>query len=146
MFSFSSKQYEFNYREEMKVLTAFPSRVNPYAVAWRRFAIQSSSTRTHQFQRQSSSSSNSRWKQRQGRDPYARDARLQGLKSRAAFKLLEASLACHGNHRESPKGPPRARLTWVYFTSPTDMRRPQDFQARANRGRPGKPMKLDKRP
>uniref|UniRef100_A0A8H7KAG7 rRNA methyltransferase 2, mitochondrial n=1 Tax=Bionectria ochroleuca TaxID=29856 RepID=A0A8H7KAG7_BIOOC len=89
MFSFSSKQYEFNYREEMKVLTAFPSRVNPYAVAWRRFAIQSSSTRTHQFQRQSSSSSNSRWKQRQGRDPYARDARLQGLKSRAAFKLLE---------------------------------------------------------
>lgn len=36
-----------------------------------------------------SSSSNSRWKQRQGRDAYARDARVQGLKSRAAFKLLE---------------------------------------------------------
>ncbi|KAF5022215.1 hypothetical protein F66182_5730 [Fusarium sp. NRRL 66182] len=35
------------------------------------------------------SSSGSRWKQRQGRDAYARDARVQGLKSRAAFKLLE---------------------------------------------------------
>ncbi|KJZ72489.1 hypothetical protein HIM_08158 [Hirsutella minnesotensis 3608] len=36
-----------------------------------------------------SSSSTSRWKQRQGRDKYARDAKVQGLKSRAAFKLLE---------------------------------------------------------
>ncbi|KAG5983998.1 hypothetical protein E4U55_006510 [Claviceps digitariae] len=35
------------------------------------------------------SSSNSRWKQRQGRDAYARDAKVKGLKSRAAFKLLE---------------------------------------------------------
>ncbi|KXJ91101.1 FtsJ-like methyltransferase-domain-containing protein [Microdochium bolleyi] len=35
------------------------------------------------------SSSNSRWKQRQGNDFYAREARVQGLKSRAAFKLLE---------------------------------------------------------
>lgn len=34
-------------------------------------------------------SSTSRWKQRQGRDAYARDAKVQGLKSRAAFKLLE---------------------------------------------------------
>ncbi|KAF4342715.1 ribosomal RNA large subunit methyltransferase J [Fusarium beomiforme] len=31
----------------------------------------------------------SRWKQRQGRDAYARGAKVQGLKSRAAFKLLE---------------------------------------------------------
>ncbi|KEY66718.1 hypothetical protein S7711_06766 [Stachybotrys chartarum IBT 7711] len=38
------------------------------------------------------SSASSRWKQRQGRDAYARDARLQGLKSRAAFKLLEVRL------------------------------------------------------
>ncbi|KAH6667015.1 FtsJ-like methyltransferase-domain-containing protein [Plectosphaerella plurivora] len=38
------------------------------------------------------SSSNSRWKSRQGNDLYAREARVQGLKSRAAFKLLEASL------------------------------------------------------
>ncbi len=34
-------------------------------------------------------SSNSRWKARQGRDVYAREAKVQGLKSRAAFKLLE---------------------------------------------------------
>ncbi|KAI1272471.1 23S ribosomal RNA methyltransferase [Xylaria sp. FL0933] len=35
------------------------------------------------------SSSNSRWKQRQGKDYFAREAKVQGLKSRAAFKLLE---------------------------------------------------------
>lgn len=35
------------------------------------------------------SSSNSRWKQRQGNDAYAREAKVQGLKSRAAFKLME---------------------------------------------------------
>ncbi|OIW28937.1 23S ribosomal RNA methyltransferase [Coniochaeta ligniaria NRRL 30616] len=35
------------------------------------------------------SSSNSRWKQRQGSDVFAREAKVQGLKSRAAFKLLE---------------------------------------------------------
>ncbi|KAI5462741.1 FtsJ-like methyltransferase-domain-containing protein [Mariannaea sp. PMI_226] len=34
-------------------------------------------------------SSTSRWKQRQGKDAFARDAKVQGLKSRAAFKLLE---------------------------------------------------------
>lgn len=38
------------------------------------------------------SSSNARWKQRQGKDAYARDAKVQGLKSRAAFKLLEVGL------------------------------------------------------
>ncbi|KAK8124569.1 ribosomal RNA large subunit methyltransferase J [Apiospora kogelbergensis] len=35
------------------------------------------------------SSSNSQWKQRQGSDFYAREARVKGLKSRAAFKLIE---------------------------------------------------------
>ncbi|KAI0885508.1 23S ribosomal RNA methyltransferase [Annulohypoxylon maeteangense] len=34
-------------------------------------------------------SSNSRWKQRQGSDYYAQQAKVRGLKSRAAFKLLE---------------------------------------------------------
>ncbi|KAI1408442.1 23S ribosomal RNA methyltransferase [Hypoxylon sp. FL1857] len=34
-------------------------------------------------------SSKSRWKQRQGSDYYAREAKVRGLKSRAAFKLLE---------------------------------------------------------
>lgn len=37
----------------------------------------------------SSSSSSTRWKSRQGRDSFAREAKAQGLKSRAAFKLLE---------------------------------------------------------
>ncbi|KAL2162443.1 hypothetical protein VTH06DRAFT_7356 [Thermothelomyces fergusii] len=36
-----------------------------------------------------SSSASSRWKQRQGADPFTRAARVKGLKSRAAFKLLE---------------------------------------------------------
>ncbi|KAI9818296.1 MAG: 2' O-ribose methyltransferase [Thelocarpon impressellum] len=36
-----------------------------------------------------SSSSSKRWQNRQGRDKYSREARVQGLKSRAAFKLLE---------------------------------------------------------
>ena len=35
------------------------------------------------------SSSSVRWRNRQGRDPFAREAKVQGLKSRAAFKLLE---------------------------------------------------------
>ncbi|KND88970.1 hypothetical protein TOPH_06381 [Tolypocladium ophioglossoides CBS 100239] len=41
--------------------------------------------------RVSYSSASSRWKQRQGRDMYAREAKVQGLKSRAAFKLLEVA-------------------------------------------------------
>ncbi len=35
------------------------------------------------------SSSSTRWKQRQGNDVFEREAKVQGLKSRAAFKLLE---------------------------------------------------------
>lgn len=37
----------------------------------------------------SGGSSSTRWKSRQGKDSFARDARVLGLKSRAAFKLLE---------------------------------------------------------
>jgi hypothetical protein len=41
------------------------------------------------------SSSSTRWKSRQGKDFFAREARVQGLKSRAAFKLLEVGeLTC----------------------------------------------------
>ncbi|RDL37461.1 Uncharacterized protein BP5553_04894 [Venustampulla echinocandica] len=36
-----------------------------------------------------SSSSSKRWKQRQTSDSFAREAKVQGLKSRAAFKLIE---------------------------------------------------------
>ncbi len=39
--------------------------------------------------RWSSSSSNSRWKQRRSADIYQREAKVRGLKSRAAFKLIE---------------------------------------------------------
>jgi 21S rRNA (uridine2791-2'-O)-methyltransferase len=35
------------------------------------------------------SSSSTRWKARQGKDRFAKEAKVQGLKSRAAFKLLE---------------------------------------------------------
>ncbi|KAK4152126.1 hypothetical protein C8A00DRAFT_44770 [Chaetomidium leptoderma] len=45
--------------------------------------------------RPSSSSASSRWKLRQGSDPFARSARVQGLKSRAAFKLLELDAKYH---------------------------------------------------
>ncbi|KAF7904942.1 uncharacterized protein EAF01_005464 [Botrytis porri] len=37
----------------------------------------------------SSSSSSTRWKSRQGKDAWAREAKVKGLRSRAAFKLLE---------------------------------------------------------
>ena len=33
--------------------------------------------------------SSKRWVERQGKDRFAREAKLQGLKSRAAFKLLQ---------------------------------------------------------
>ncbi|UQC75930.1 FtsJ-like methyltransferase [Colletotrichum lupini] len=45
------------------------------------------------------SSSNSRWKMRQGKDFFAREAKVQGLKSRAAFKLLEVAV-----ERTKPNG------------------------------------------
>lgn len=40
-------------------------------------------------------SSNTRWKARQGKDQYAREAKVRGLKSRAAFKLLEMDAKYH---------------------------------------------------
>lgn len=51
----------------------------------------SSSTRRHTSLGVSTrcSSSSTRWKSRQGNDSFAREARVRGLKSRAAFKLLE---------------------------------------------------------
>ncbi|GAB7352281.1 hypothetical protein MBLNU459_g2741t1 [Dothideomycetes sp. NU459] len=39
--------------------------------------------------RRHASSSSTRWKSRQGKDHFAREARVAGLKSRAAYKLLE---------------------------------------------------------
>jgi hypothetical protein len=56
-----------------------------------------------------SSSSSTRWKSRQGRDSYAREAKVQGLKSRAAFKLLEVCIVAKCQNWEktavtNPKG------------------------------------------
>lgn len=59
------------------------------------------STKSPQDLRYSSSSpSSTRWKARQAQDPFARDARVQGLKSRAAFKLLQIN----DKHRIFNKG------------------------------------------
>ncbi|KAH8727871.1 FtsJ-like methyltransferase-domain-containing protein [Phaeosphaeriaceae sp. PMI808] len=60
---------------------------NPYIAAQCRLYT-SCSRISGQFIRHASSSS-TRWKSRQGKDFFAREARVQGLKSRAAFKLLE---------------------------------------------------------
>ncbi|TLS26379.1 hypothetical protein PpBr36_05341 [Pyricularia pennisetigena] len=57
-----------------------------------RISLQAPSTwapALHPRQHTRPSSSNSRWKARQGRDFFAREAKVQGLKSRAAFKLIE---------------------------------------------------------
>ncbi|MCJ1237364.1 2' O-ribose methyltransferase [Varicellaria rhodocarpa] len=43
----------------------------------------------HRTLQRSSSSSSKRWQSRHGKDAFAKEARVQGLKSRAAFKLLE---------------------------------------------------------
>jgi hypothetical protein len=53
--------------------------------------------------RHSSSASSTRWKSRQGRDSFAREAKVQGLKSRAAFKLLEVGiLSCFYVFQSAP--------------------------------------------
>ncbi|GAB1733449.1 hypothetical protein NU195Hw_g2284t1 [Hortaea werneckii] len=49
----------------------------------------SRSPHAHLQTRSASSASSSRWKTRQSNDSYAREAKVAGLKSRAAFKLLE---------------------------------------------------------
>ncbi|XP_014555904.1 hypothetical protein COCVIDRAFT_27322 [Bipolaris victoriae FI3] len=67
------------------------SRVYPEATVCFASACSTCSSRTHIFAQsiRHSSSSSTRWKSRQGRDFFAKEARVQGLKSRAAFKLLE---------------------------------------------------------
>ena len=49
------------------------------------------------------SSSSERWQSRQGKDKFALQAKIQGLRSRAAFKLLEVQYMdhrCHGGSAE----------------------------------------------
>nr|XP_023927810.1 rRNA methyltransferase 2, mitochondrial-like [Quercus suber] len=52
------------------------------------------------FLRSSSSSSSTRWKSRQSSDPYTRASKLAGLKSRAAYKLLDI----HARHHLFSRG------------------------------------------
>lgn len=75
-------------------------RVYPEATVCFASACLTCSSRTHIFAQsiRHSSSSSTRWKSRQGRDFFAKEARVQGLKSRAAFKLLEVG-AHHGKDR-----------------------------------------------
>ncbi|KAF1832314.1 23S ribosomal RNA methyltransferase [Decorospora gaudefroyi] len=54
-----------------------------------RCATRISRSRANSSPLRHSSSSSTRWKSRQGKDFFAKEARVQGLKSRAAFKLLE---------------------------------------------------------
>ena len=44
------------------------------------------------FGRHASSSSTNRWQSRQAKDKFAKLAKVQGLKSRAAYKLLEVGV------------------------------------------------------
>ncbi|KAF4504052.1 hypothetical protein G6O67_008671 [Ophiocordyceps sinensis] len=97
----------------------------------------------------SSTPSSSRWKQRQGRDKYARDAKVLALKSRAAFKLLEGyapgSWSQVAVDRTRPHGqvvgidlipaqPPRGVATFQGdFRSPTVQRLVKEFVLRMRR-------------
>lgn len=63
-------------------------------------ACPSAPTSSHPRPRHASSST--RWKNRQGRDRYAKEAKVRGLKSRAAFKLLEVCVP----DSPLPKHPP----------------------------------------
>lgn len=55
-------------------------------------------------------SSSSQWKSRQSKDRFARQAKVQGLKSRAAWKLIEVRLAA----RRCPPLSHRPRRPWVH--------------------------------
>lgn len=56
---------------------------------WHRVSLDGGSLGNTAQRRSASSASSTRWKNRQGRDTFAREAKVAGLKSRAAFKLLE---------------------------------------------------------
>lgn len=70
------------------------------------------------YSRASSSSSSSQWKSRQSRDHYARDAKVQGLKSRAAYKLLEVRECFSSPFIPAPPPllPPSPKIVNIEFT------------------------------
>lgn len=93
------------------VRTAAPRNGRLVRVSAVAAAFQSNSIVVSPFAREAKesaryASSNSRWKQRQGNDFFAREAKVQGLKSRAAFKLLEVSC--------QPSLKNKRRLMYIY--------------------------------
>ncbi|KAG9524649.1 FtsJ-domain-containing protein, partial [Aureobasidium melanogenum] len=77
-----------------KALTLLPPPIGPSSSP----AISGPPRHTHLTPRTSiahGSSSSTRWKTRQTRDHFAREAKVAGLKSRAAFKLLELDSKHH---------------------------------------------------
>lgn len=67
-----------------QVTVEYPGFPISWALWLSRHSQPSSYSRRH-----ASSSSSKRWQTRQGKDRFAINAKVQGLKSRAAFKLLE---------------------------------------------------------
>ncbi|KAB2580054.1 Ribosomal RNA large subunit methyltransferase E [Lasiodiplodia theobromae] len=83
----------------LPVVFAAPHRLSLCSTATRRAVSTAATSSRHEATRAAAlpatrqcvrfSSSSTRWKSRQGRDHFAREAKIRGLKSRAAFKLLE---------------------------------------------------------
>ncbi|KAI9875714.1 MAG: 2' O-ribose methyltransferase [Pleopsidium flavum] len=65
----------------------FVTAASGCGIRWSRNALLCLAVDTQQIR--CSTSSSNRWQNRQGRDRFVREANVQGLKSRAAFKLLE---------------------------------------------------------
>ncbi|KAJ5455810.1 uncharacterized protein N7458_004074 [Penicillium daleae] len=94
--------------------------------------------------------SSKRWQARQQRDQFTREAAVQGLKSRAAFKLLQVAVS-----RTQPNGrvlgvdiipaqPPKGVSTIQgNFLAPEIQEYIQDFLRNPNRGRPRQPGAID---
>lgn len=93
-----------------------------------------------QHVRHKSSKSSGAWTRRQGRDTFTREAKVQGLKSRAAFKLLEVHYT-HTLFLPSPISPSTSLLQSQKLTSsflpPTDQRKVPHLPAARHRCRPG---------
>ncbi|TGO38680.1 hypothetical protein BHYA_0070g00230 [Botrytis hyacinthi] len=99
----------------------------------------------------SSSSSSTRWKSRQGKDSWAREAKVQGLRSRAAFKLLEVCMVV-AYERTKPHGrilgidiipaqPPQGVSTIQgNFLSRRVQKSVKNFLLDPERGRPRRPL------
>ncbi|CAN9424856.1 unnamed protein product [Alternaria alternata] len=79
-----------------------------------------------------SSSSSTKWKSRQGRDFFSKEAKVQGLKSRAAFKLLELN----GKHKLFKPGQTIVDLDEVraYVRDPELGRLRRQVSAKADEG------------